>query len=56
MVNTLPSDIFKVLVMSRNFNLRSAKTILWTFLCVLEQLPNLGDQSVQHHRCLYGRV
>ena len=55
-VNTLPSNIFMVSVISCNFNLRSAKTILWTFLCFLQQLPNLGDQSVQHHRYLYGRV
>ena len=31
-VNTLPSVIFKVLVISHNFNLRSPKTILWTFV------------------------
>ena len=55
-MNTLPSDIFKVSVISRNFNLRSAQTILWTFLCFLEQLPNLADQCVQHHRFLYGRI
>ena len=29
MVNTLPSDIFKVSAISHNFNLLSAKTILW---------------------------
>ena len=34
MMNTLPSDIFKVLTISRNFNLRSAKTIWWTFFFV----------------------
>ena len=32
MVNTLPSDIFNYTVISRNFNLRSAKTSLWSFL------------------------
>ena len=31
-VNTLPSDIFKVSAISCNFNLRSLKTILWTFV------------------------
>ena len=31
MVNRLPSDIFKVSAASCNFNLRSDKTILWTF-------------------------
>ena len=31
-VNTLPPDIFKVAAISRNFNLRSAKIILWTFV------------------------
>ena len=44
-VNTLPSDIFKVSAILRNFNLRSTKTILWTFLCFLEQLPNLEQSS-----------
>ena len=29
-VNTLPSNIFKVSAISRNFNLQSPKTILWT--------------------------
>ena len=31
-VNTLPSDIFKVSAISPNFNLRSLKTILWSFV------------------------
>ena len=31
-VITLPSDIFMVSAISRNFNLRSPKTILWTFV------------------------
>ena len=31
-VNTLPSDIFNSSAISRNFNLRSAKTSLWSFL------------------------
>ena len=31
-VNTLPSDIFKVSAILRNFNLRSPKTISWTFV------------------------
>ena len=31
-VKTLPSDIFKVSAISRHFNLRSPKTILWTFV------------------------
>ena len=31
-VNTLFSDIFKVSAISRNFNLRSSKTILWVFV------------------------
>ena len=31
MVNTLPSDIFISSAISRNFNLRSAKTSLWSF-------------------------
>ena len=31
-VNTLSSDIFKVSAISRNFNLRSPKSILWTFV------------------------
>ena len=34
MVNTLPSDIFKSFAMSRNLNLRSAKTSLWVFFGV----------------------
>ena len=32
MVNTLPSDIFNSSAISRNFNLRSAKTSLWSLL------------------------
>ena len=32
MVNTLPSDIFNSSTISRNFNLWSAKTSLWSFL------------------------
>ena len=32
MVNTLPSDIFNSSAISRNFNVRSAKTSLWNFL------------------------
>ena len=32
MVNTLPSDIFNSFAISCNFNLRSAKTYLWSFL------------------------
>ena len=31
MVNTLPSDIFNSFAISRNFNLWSAKTSLWSF-------------------------
>ena len=31
-VNTLISDIFRVSAISRNFNFRSPKTILWTFV------------------------
>ena len=31
MLNTLPSDISKVSAISRNFNLLSAKTVLWNF-------------------------
>ena len=31
-VNTLPSDIFEVSAISRNFNLRLPKTSLWTFV------------------------
>ena len=31
-IKQLPSDIFKVSAISLNFNLRSPKTILWTFV------------------------
>ena len=53
MLNTLPSDIFNSSFTSHNFNLRSAKTNMWSFWCFPGQLPNLGDLSVQHHLCLY---
>ena len=42
MVNTLPSDIFKVSAISRNFNLRSVKTILWTFFMFSGTTAKLG--------------
>lgn len=35
MVNTLPSDNFKVPAISRNFYLQSAKTNFWTFFYIL---------------------
>ena len=56
MVNTLPSDIFNSSAISCNFNLWSTKTSLWSFWYFPGQLPNLGDQSIQHHLCLYNRV
>ena len=31
-INILPSDIFKMSAISRNFDLRSPKTIMWTFV------------------------
>ena len=56
-VNTLPSDIFNSSAISCNFNLRCAKTNLWSaFLCFPGQLPNLGDLSVQQHLFLYDHV
>ena len=36
-VNTLPSDIFKVPTISRNFHLWSPKTTLWTFVMFSRQ-------------------
>ena len=56
MGNTLPSDIFHSSTISRDFNLRSAKTNFWCFFYFPWQLPNLSDLSVQHHLCLYDRV
>ena len=55
-VNTLPSDIFISSAISRNFNLRSSKTSLWSCWCFPGQLPNLSDLSVQYHLCLYDCV
>ena len=55
-VNMLPSDIFKVSAILRNVNVRSPKTILWTFVMFPGQLLILGDQSVQRHRYFYDRV
>ena len=42
-LNTLPSNIFNSSTIPRNFNLRSAKTSLWSFP---EQLPNLCDLNI----------
>ena len=56
MVNTLHSDIFNSSAISRNFNLRLAKTNLWSFWCFMGQLPNLGDLNVWHHLCLYDHI
>ena len=55
-VSTLSSDIFNSSAISRNFNLRSAKTSLWIFWYFPEQLLNLGDLSVHQHLRLYDRV
>ena len=52
----LPSDIFKVSAISRNFNLRSSKTILWTFVMFSGTIADFGHQNVQRHRCLYDHV
>ena len=41
-VNALPSDIFKVSAISRNFNLRSPKTILWTFVTFFGKTADFG--------------
>ena len=56
MVHTLPFDIFNSSAISRNFNLQSAKTSLWSFLCFPGQLLNLGNLSIQHHLCLYNHI
>ena len=40
--DTLPSDIFKVSAISRNFNLRSSKTILWTFVMIYGTTADFG--------------
>ena len=42
MVNTLPSEIFKVSAISHNFNLRSPKPILWTFFMFSEAIAEFG--------------
>ena len=44
-VNTLPSDIFKMSAISRNFNLRSAKIILWTFVMFSGTTAAFGQQE-----------
>ena len=41
-VNTLPSDIFKVSAISRNFNLQSPKTILWAFVMFFGTIADFG--------------
>ena len=46
MVNTLPSDIFNSSAISRNFNLRSAKTSLWSFLVFSETTAEFGRPEV----------
>ena len=58
MVNALHSDIFNSSVISRNFNLRSAKTSYWRvfFVCFPGQLPNLGDLSIQHVLSVQSRL
>ena len=42
MMNTLPSDIFNYSAISRNFNLRSAKTNLWSFLVISRTTVEFG--------------
>ena len=44
-VNILPFDIFKVSAISRNFNLRSPKTILWTFVMFSRTTADYGFYS-----------
>ena len=46
MVNTLHFDLFNSSVISHNFNLRSAKTSLWSFWGLPGQLPNLRSTSL----------
>ena len=41
-VNTLPSNIFKLSAISRNFNLSSPKTILWTFVMFSRTTAGFG--------------
>ena len=53
MVNTLPSDTFNSSAISYNFNLRLAKTSLWSFP---GQLLNLGDLNIRHYLCLNDRI
>ena len=48
--------IFNSSAISRKFNLRSAKKVCRVFWYFSEQLPNLGDPSVQQHLCLYNGV
>ena len=55
-VNIVPTDTFNPSAISRNFNLRLAKTSACRFWYFPGQLPNLGDLSVQHHLRLYDRV
>ena len=63
MVNTLPSDIFNSSVIYRNFNLRSAKTSLWSFLVFSGTTAKLGRPersasflSVRHKYKMLKRV
>ena len=44
-VNTVPSDTFKVSATSSNFNLRSPKTILWSFVMFSGTTADFGRRE-----------
>ena len=44
-VETLPSDIFKVPAISHNFNLQSPKTIFWTFVMISKKTVDFRRQE-----------
>ena len=55
MVNTLSSDIFDSSAISRNFNLLSVKTSLWSFF-FSRTTAESSNSAVQHRLCLYDHI
>ena len=56
MVNTLPSDIFNFSIISCDFNLQSAKIILWSFLVFSETTAKFGQPLHQYYLYLYNHI